>query len=93
MRKEEILLNDQEIVETKSNKVKIILSILVSALIIAATAVLLVGHFKFEWFKSNEYKIDVNINRIVYQANYFSERKKVSINFNFEDGQSEKKNI
>ena len=63
MRKEEILLNEPEIIETKTNKVKITLSILVSALLVAATAVLLVGHFKFEWFKSNEYKIDAKINR------------------------------
>ena len=90
MRKEEILLDEPEIIETKSNKVKIILSMLVSTLIVAA-AVLLVGHFKFEWFKSNEYKIDANINRSIYQANYFTEMKTVSINFNFEDGKSEKK--
>ena len=47
MRKEEILLNEPEIIETKSNKVKITLLILVSALLVAAIAVLLVGHFKF----------------------------------------------
>ena len=64
-------MNDQEIVETKSNKVKITLLTLVSALLVAATAVLLVGHFKFDWFKSNEYKIDANINRSIYQANYY----------------------
>ena len=91
MRKEEILLNEPEIVETKPNKIKIVLSILVSALIVAATAILLVGHFKFDWFKSDEYKIDANINRSVYQANYFSETKTISTKFNFHDGKTEEK--
>ena len=50
MRKEEILLNEPEIVETKSNKVKITLAILVSALLVSATAILLIGHFKFFFF-------------------------------------------
>ena len=84
-------MNEPEIVETKPNKVKIILSILVSALIVAATAILLVGHFKFDWFKSDEYKIDAHINRSVYQANYFSETKTISTKFNFHDGKTEEK--
>ena len=93
MRKEEILLNEPEIVETKPRKVKIALSILVSTLIVAATTILLVGHFKYDWFKINEYKIDANINRSVYQANYFSEVKTISTKFNFDGGHEEKKRI
>ena len=93
MRKEEILLNEPEIVETKSNKVKITLAILVSALLVSATAILLIGHFKFDWFKSDDYKIDANINRRVYQANYFSEKKTISTKFNFEDDHSEQKDF
>ena len=71
MKKEEILLNEPEIVETKPNKVKIALSILASTLVVATITTLLVGHFKFDWFKSDEYKIDARINRSIYQANYF----------------------
>ena len=56
MKKEEILLNEPEIVETKPNKVKIALSILASTLVVATISTLLVGHFKFDWFKSDEYK-------------------------------------
>ena len=84
-------MNEPEIVETKPNKIKIVLSILVSALLVAATAILLVGHFKFDWFKSDEYKIDAHINRSVYQANYFSETKTISTKFNFHDGKTEEK--
>ena len=85
MKKEEILLNDSEIVETKSNKVKIVLSILASTLIVASIATLLVGHFQFGWFKSNEFKIDANINRNIYQANYFSERKTINTKITFDE--------
>ena len=91
MQKEEILLNDSDIVETKSNKVKIILSIISLTLVVASIATLLIGHFHFDWFKSNEYKIDAKINRSIYQANYFSEKKTVTTKFNFEGGHSEEK--
>ena len=91
MQKEEILLNDSDIVETKSNKVKIILSIIALTLVVASIATLLIGHFQFDWFKSNEYKIDAKINRSIYQANYFSEKKTVTTKFNFEGGHSEEK--
>ena len=91
MNKEEILLNEPEIVETKPNKVKIALSILASTLVVATITTLLVGHFKFDWFKSDEYKIDARINRSIYQANYFSEKKTITTKFNFEDGHAEEK--
>ena len=91
MKKEEILLNEPEIVETKPNKVKIALSILASTLVVATITTLLVGHFKFDWFKSDEYKIDARINRSIYQANYFSEKKTITTKFNFEDGHAEEK--
>ena len=91
MRKEEILLNESEIVETKSNKSKIVVALIASTLMIAVATTLLIGHFEFDWFKSDEYKIDANINRNLYQANYFTERKTVSTKFTFETGDSEKK--
>ena len=69
MNKEEILLNEPEMFEAKSNKVKIALSILVSTLLFATISTLLVGHFKFDWFKKDEIKIDAKINRSIYQAN------------------------
>ena len=91
MRKEEILLNEPEIVENKSNKVKIAIALIASALMVAVVTTLLIGHFKFDWFKSDEYRIDANISRNLYQANYFSERKTVNSKFTFETGDFEKK--
>ena len=91
MSKDEILLNEPEIVEDKSNKVKIALSVLVSTLLVATISTLLVGHFKFDWFKMDEVKIDAKINRSIYQANYFSEKKTTNTKFNFENGHSEER--
>ena len=85
-------MNEPEIVvETKSNKVKIVLSILVSTIFIATISTLLVGHLKFDWFKFDEYKIDAKINRSIYQANYFSEKKTINTILNYEDGHHEEK--
>jgi hypothetical protein len=91
-KKEEILINEHEEVETKtSNKVKLAVAIIASTLVLAAATTLLIGHFKFDWFKSDNYKIDANINRSVYQANYFSEKKTVSTRISFENGPTENK--
>ena len=74
--KEEILLNEPEFVETKaSNKVKYTIAIIATTLVLATATTLLIGHFKFDWFKNDNYKIDANINRNLYQANYFSEKR------------------
>ena len=90
--KNEILINEPEVVETKtSNKVKFTMAIIATTLVLAAATTLLIGHFKFDWFKSDNYKIDANINRSVYQANYFSEKKTVATQFVFTDGHIEKK--
>ena len=80
-KKEEILLNEPEIVVTKPSKIRIAVSIIISTLLVSAVTTLLIGHFKFDWFKSDSYKIDANINRSVYQANYFSEKKTVTTKF------------
>ena len=75
-KKEEILINEQEVVETKSsNKIKYTIAIISSTLVIAAISTLLIGHFKFDWFKNDNYKIDANIKRNVYQANYSQKRR------------------
>ena len=66
MQKDEILLNEPEIVETKPNKLKIVLSIIASTLVIVTITTLLIGHLKFDWFKSDEYKIDAKIQRNIY---------------------------
>ena len=89
-KKEEILINEQEVAETKSsNKIKYTIAIISSTLVIAAITTLLIGHFKFDWFKNDNYKIDANIKRNVYQANYFSERKTLNVKFTLPDGVSQ----
>ena len=90
-KKEEIILeenlNEKEIIEVKSsNKVKYAIAIIASTLILAAATTLLVGHFKFDWFKSDNYKIDVNISRSAYQANYFNEKKTATAKIVLENG-------
>ena len=79
-KKEEIILeenlNEKETVSPKnSKKIKYAIAIIASTLVLATVSILLIGHFKFNWFKSENYNLDVNISRSVYQANFFSERK------------------
>ena len=82
-KKEEILINEPEMVSEKPSKVKFILAILASTLILATVTTLLIGHLKFDWFKSNEYNINAKINRQIYQANYFSEKKTLTTKISF----------
>ena len=93
MRETEILIGEPEKVETKPNKIKIALILLVSALLVATTVILLIGHFQFDWFKSDEYKIDAKIRRSLYQANYFSEVKTLYTKFSFKDHTEEREYI
>ena len=74
----------------KSHKLIIAISITTVLALIAAT-VLLVGHFKFNWFQGEIYKIDANISRNVYQANYFSETKTAKTKYSFTSGETEEK--
>ena len=85
-------LIDQEVqAPVKSNKIKYTIAIITGVIIAAAVAVLLVGHFKFGWFKSETYKINANIFRANYQANYFNEQKDMNIKVAFANGQNEEK--
>ena len=95
MNKEEIL-NDEfvenEMTQIKSRKkIKIAISIIASMLIIATTT-LLIGHFKFHWFESEIYTIDVNISRNIYQAEHFTETKSIKTKIGFSNGESKRKN-
>ena len=85
-------LIDQEVqAPVKSNKIKYAIAIIAGVVMVAAVTVLLVGHFKFDWFKNETYKIDANIHRSNYQANYFSEKKNMNIKVSFSNGQNENK--
>ncbi len=85
-------LIDQEVqAPVKSNKIKYTIAIITGVIMAAVVAVLLLGHFKFNWFKSETYKIKANISRATYQANYFSEQKDLIIKASFANGQKEEK--
>ena len=58
--------DNREIVPAKSySKVKLTIAIISTILILAATTTLLIGYFKFDWFKKEIYKVDnYIINRI-----------------------------
>ena len=86
-----VSLKETEILpQKKSHKLAIALSIITGIALIAAT-VLLVGYFKFNWFKNEMYKIDANISRNVYQVNYFSETKTAKTKYSFTSGETEEK--
>ena len=74
-----ISFNESEILPTKkSNKLKYTIIIISSVIALAAAATLLVGYFKFNWFKDEIYTIDANITRSLHQANYFTENRKIT---------------
>ena len=74
-----VSFEDQEILPAKNNnKVKIIITIISIILILAVATTLLIGHFKFNWFKNEVYKVDTNIKREINQASYFNENKKIN---------------
>ena len=87
-------LIDQEVqAPVKSNKIKYTIAIITGVVMAAAVAVLLVGHFKFDWFKSETYKIKANIVRAAYQANYFTEKKDIEVKASFSEGQKNDKKL
>ena len=92
-KKEEILINEnEEIIDTKpNNKVKYAVAIIAATLVLASVTTLLIGHFKFDWFKGEIYKLDASISRKAYQANYFTEKKTVTTKFSFANGINQEK--
>ena len=91
-KKEEILINEkEEIVDTKPSKMKYVIAILAATLVLASVTTLLIGHFKYNWFKGEVYKLDANISRKAFQANYFSEKKTVTTKFSFANGINQEK--
>lgn len=89
MSKEEVLNNDyveNEVIQPKNTKKIKIAIALVASLTIIASAILLVGYFKFNWFKSEIYNIDAKISRNAFQANYFSETKTINTRIGFTSG-------
>ena len=85
-------LNQIEIEPPKnSKKIKYAIAIIASTLVLATVSILLIGHFKFNWFKNGNYKLDINISRSTYQANYFSERKIATTKISLTDDKKEER--
>jgi len=85
---------DKEDVQSKK-PIWLIIFMVVSILIIATVITLLVGHFKYNWFKKatketeQAYDIALKLSRNVYQANYFTETKTINTKVFFTEGSPE----
>ena len=72
-------LENKKILPVKTNyKFTLTIAIISTVLLLAATTTLLIGYFKFDWFKSEIYKVDANITREINQANFFKETKTIN---------------
>ena len=80
------LIDERVVAPVKSHRNKFIIAIITAATLIAATSILLIGHFKFNWFPNETYQLDAKINRVSYQANYFSESKNIKTALTFSNG-------
>ena len=74
-----VSLNESEILpKEKPGKLKYTIAIISTLVLLAAATTLLIGYFKFNWFQSEIYKVDINVVRNLNQANYFTETKKIT---------------
>ena len=89
---EETLINEPEIIKSKiSKRKKLAIAIAAITLVLVVSITLFVGHLKYDMFNNGDYKIDANINRNIYQANYFSDKKTITAQFTLPDGVAQKK--
>lgn len=80
------LASDIEVTNTKNHK-KIIIAITICfSIIIVVIITLLIGYFKFNWFKNEIYNIGAKISRNIYQTNYFRETKIINSRVGFTNG-------
>ena len=86
-----VTLKEGNVLPPKKSKKLIYAISITTSLVIIASTVLLVGYFKFNWFQKEIYKIDANISRSVYQANYFYETKTAKTKYSFTNGETEEK--
>ena len=85
-------LIDQEFeIPVKTNKIKYTIAIITCVVMAATIAFLLIGHFQFNLFRSETYKIKADIYRSNFQTHYFFEQKDIEIVASFSNGQKEEK--
>ena len=84
--------------QSRCNKTKKIIYIIVISFTILAiiTTIILIGHFKFNWFKKARdedekdiYDLNVNIKSSVNQVDYFTETKKIKSKIVYTSGESD----
>ena len=86
----DLIENKKEAVSPPKNNKKMKIIIAISLLVLAITiSTLLIGYFKFNFFKKEIYNIEAKISRNIYQANYFHEIKNISTKIQFNSGISE----
>ena len=74
-----VSFESKEVIPSKANsKIKLAIAITSTIIILVAATTLIIGYFKFDWFKQEIYKVDANITREVNKANYFTETKKIN---------------
>ena len=74
-----VSFESKEVIPSKANsKIKLAIAITSTIIILVAVTTLIIGYFKFDWFKQEIYKVDANITREVNKANYFTETKKIN---------------
>ena len=74
-----VSFGDREILPVKNNtKIKLVIAIISTVLVLAAATTLLIGYFKLDWFKNEIYNVDANLTREINQANFFEETKTIN---------------
>ena len=92
----EYILNDEliSIPQPKiKNKFKIVLTVIIFFAFIITISILLIGHFKFNWFNNEIYNIDIKISRNEYQTNFFNEKKTIKTKVGFTNGVDQKNEL
>ena len=97
MEKEEILnesiKEEEEVIQPKSHKKIIISLVITGSILVISTVILLVGYFKFNWFKSEIQNINIKISRNVQEVKYFTETIIIDYKLGLTSGESDKKEI
>ena len=92
----EYILNNEQISITQpkiKNKFKIVLTVIIFFAFIITISILLIGHFKFNWFNNEIYNIDIKISRNEYQTNFFNEKKTIKTKVGFTNGVDQKNEL
>ena len=92
----EYILNNEQISIPQpkiKNKFKIVLTVIIFFAFIITISILLIGHFKFNWFNNEIYNIDIKISRNEYQTNFFNEKKTIKTKVGFTNGVDQKNEL